>query len=145
MCNVEELLKLTIFGAGIACAGSLMAEEVMPVPESANFNWMQQYKVVDSQDVNAFREEVEMRMRNMSQQERDLMRSTEFNGRNQVTSGSQTKKHDQDKDYDSFGSDSRYGRGFESRHLQEIRPEVIRGNADIVRGADVGGRQGRGR
>lgn len=145
MCNVEELLKLTIFGAGIACAGSLMAEESFPTSESEHFRWMQQYKVSDSQEQNAFREEVEMRMRNLSPQERELMRSTGFNGRDQVTSGSKEKNSTLQNTHESSGIDSAYGRGFESRQLQQSRPEAIRGGSDIGHGTGISGRQGRGR
>lgn len=144
MCNVEELLKLTIFGAGIACAGSLMAEEQIPAPKSEDFGWMQEYKVGDNQAESSFREEVEMRMRNLSPQERDLMRSTGVNGRDRVTSGS-NKSPDQEQSNINFGADSAYGRGYESRQLQQSRPEVVRGSAGIGHDAGMSSRQGRGR
>jgi hypothetical protein len=145
MCNVEELLKLTIFGAGVACAGSLMAEEKIPATESGNFSWMQQYKVSDGQEGNAFREEVEMRMRNMSLQEQDLMRNTEVSGRDRVTSGNKAKSSDFEQTHGNFGVDSTYGQGFESRQLQQTRPDPMYGGSDIGRGAGSIGRQGRGR
>jgi|GEM_PF-5100045 hypothetical protein len=145
MCNVEELLKLTIFGAGIACAGSLMAEEKIKASESGNFSWMQEYKLSDGQEGNAFREEVEMRMRNMSQQEQDLMRSTGVNGRDRVTSGNKAMSSDFEQTHGNFGADSTYGQGFESRQLQQTRPDPKHGGTDIGRGAGISGRQGRGR
>jgi hypothetical protein len=45
----------------------------------------------------------------------------------------------------NFGADSTYGQGFESRQLQQTRPDPKHGGTDIGRGAGISGRQGRGR
>lgn len=142
MCNVDKLLNLTILGAGIAYAGSLMADEKISAQESEKYNWMQLYKVSDNSDQNTFREQVQIRIRTLSQQEQKLMRETGFNGRDRVTTVDHVGSGGQDQAHKKFGLDSAYGQGFESRQFQQNINNVFGSGLNAGR---ANGSNGRGR
>jgi hypothetical protein len=114
-----ELLKIAMFGAGVACAGSLMAEELMPMPVQDQAHWMQQTRIVSDHEEEAFREEVQNRMRNLNREEKMLMNTTGFNGRTHITSENVSAGSAPEKSRSNIDESHAYGRGFESRQIQQ--------------------------
>jgi hypothetical protein len=118
MCNIE-LLKFAMFGAGIACAGSLMAEELMPISVQDQLQWMQQTRIVGDQEQGAFREEVQNRIRSLNREEQMLMRNTRFNGRAHISDENTDADSNREQVRSTFDERHAYGRGFESRQMQQ--------------------------
>ncbi len=141
--NKSELMKFTMFGAGIACAGSLMAEELAPELSRQPIFRTEQYRVATDQEQDAFKAEVQKRMRNLKREEQMLMQETGYNGRARIAEeNAGIPRHDQS--LTSSSTDHAYGRGFESRQMQQDISSMG-GGSDIGRSGSMPGRVGRGR
>jgi hypothetical protein len=113
--KIKQAIKLCVFGAGVLGAVPLLADEAGSLDP---VQLRQQAQSMNQQERGAQREEMQNRVRNMTAEERQLMRETSYSGRAAMEggeSGHGTMTRERARDGSGSGSGNQYGRGFESR------------------------------
>jgi len=80
-----QLLKITALGAGFIHTGVLLADEAAAVAEQDKLTLRPYIRISEDKTNGAFRDQVQARIRTMSQEERALMGDTGYNGRDRLT------------------------------------------------------------
>lgn len=118
--NTMQFLKITALGAGFMHAGVLLADEAAAVAEQDQLTLRPYIRISEDQTNGAFRDQVQARIRTMSQEERALMGNTGYNGRDRLTGeGAANGAATRERTRETAREENHYGRGFESRQNQQ--------------------------
>lgn len=115
-----QFLKLTALGAGFMHTGVLLADEAAAVTEQDKLTLRPYFRISEDKTNGAFRDQVQARIRTMSQEERALMGDTGYNGRDRLTGeGAANGATTRERTRETAREENHYGRGFESRQNQQ--------------------------
>jgi len=135
--NAFRLINIATAGLALLVAGAAAAQDVPPAADPLQAR--EQARHTDSEARSAWREQQQERVRNMTPEERALMRDTSVDGRarmeNRNGQGSQGGEGARERRRDGSGQGGGYGQGYQSRQ----------GQGGSMGGGMGGGRGGRGR
>lgn len=123
-----KMNTLTLFKVGslttiLLSSGSLWAGDLNSPSTKERLQFQQQTRVDGKQDQPTFRQQVQTRMQTMSQEEHKLMQDTGFNGRARMAE--ETSRNSMKREQAQAGNNGNgYGRGFESRQMQQAAPAM---------------------
>jgi len=118
--NTMQFLKITALGAGFMHTGVLLADEAVAVAEQDRLTLRPYISISEDQTNGSFRDQVQARIRTMSQEERALMGNTGYNGRERLTGeGAANGAATRERARENAREENHYGRGFESRQNQQ--------------------------
>lgn len=106
--NTLTLFTIGTLTTALLGSGSLLAREMQSTPGQNRYQFQQLAQADSDRNQQVLRERAQTRT--MSQEERRLMQDTGFNGQARMSEES------------SRGNSSSYGRGFESRQMQQNAP-----------------------
>ncbi|MBU0594793.1 MAG: hypothetical protein ABIG70_03940 [Pseudomonadota bacterium] len=136
----KQFLRISAISLGLLDASSALAQERLVQTRQEKQQAQQQADQKGEVDPDAFRSRVQMRMRSMSQEERALMNDLSVNGQQRLEAENAVQN------VQGRGMEgSRFGRGYESRQMQE-NPAASGGSSmsGAGTGPGMGGRGGGG-
>lgn len=110
----KRFIRISAISLGLLDAGSVLAQERPMQIRQEKQQVRQQAGQKDEVDQNALRNQVQTRLRAMSQEERALMNDLSVNGRQRLEAES-AMQNAQGRGMEG----SRFGRGYESRQMQQ--------------------------
>ncbi len=139
----KQFLRISAVSLGLLDAGSALAQEGFEQAWQERRLAQQQAGQKGEVDPDAFRNRVQTRMRSMNQEERALMNDLSVNGRQQLEAENAVQGRGMGRD--GGMENSRFGRGYESRQVQQ-NPAATGGSSMNGAGAGtgMGGRGGGG-
>lgn len=136
----KQFLRISAISLGLLDAGSVLAQESLAQTQQEKQQVQRQAGQKGEVDPDAFRSRVQTRMRSMNQEERALMNELSVNGQQRLEAEN-AARNAQGRGMEG----SRFGRGYESRQMQE-NPAASGGSSMNGAGAGpgMGGRGGGG-
>jgi hypothetical protein len=118
--TTKQFLRISAISLGLLDAGSVLAQERVTQMRHEKQQVRQQASQKGEVDQDALRNQVQTRLRAMSQEERALMNDLSINGRQRLEAENamqSTQGRGMGRDGGMEGS--RFGRGYESRQMQQ--------------------------
>lgn len=122
--NTLTLFKIGAVTTLLLNSGNLLADEVNSTRLKEKLQFRQQPHVDGELDQHIFRQQVQSRMRTMSQEERKLMQDTGFNGRTRMEEETSRNMMKREQVREGNAGSHGYGRGFESRQMEQATPAM---------------------
>ena len=137
--TTKQFLRISAISLGLQDAGNVLAQENVTQMRQEKQQVQMQASPREEVDLDAFRNQVQTRMRAMSQEERTLMNDLSVSGRQRLETESRLQNFQgRGMGRDSGMESNRFGRGYETRQTQQNPATSGASSSSSVNGSGSG-------